>query len=310
MMRRIILTAAAIALIVLLVRMLLTVRRQVPIVVGFVTSYRSPLAPIPLADEDRSLLASLGNPGTRFFEAGSAVIYDTTPALASATADEMLATISSTLRRTKPGGPDGNMAIVHLTTIGTLDEKGHPCLIPPGTSADPAGMEEDSYLRVDRLLAGLRDALPDHVGIFVVLDACRPSTDWPLGIEDGAFTPAVEAVMAGSNLKRMWVMIPASTGQNSYSSAALGASGAVLEFVRGMRGAADAKPWGDADGRVELRELSAYLAFRVDHWAQAMFGERQTPILIATPTLPSLGRLHARRSSNCGAMPTTTKTTG
>ena len=284
MTRRIILTAAAIALIVLLVRMLLTVRRQVPIVVGFVTNYRSPLAPIPLADEDRSLLASLGNSGTRFFEPGSAVIYDTTPALASATADEMLATISTTLRRTKPGGPDGNMAIVHLTTIGTLDEKGHPCLIPPGTSADPAGMEEDSYLRVDRLLAGLRDALPEHVGIFVVLDACRPSTDWPLGIEDGAFTPAVEAVMAGSNLKRMWVMIPASTGQNSYSSAALGASGAVLEFVRGMRGAADAKPWGDADGRVELRELSAYLAFRVDHWAQAMFGERQTPILIATPS--------------------------
>ena len=67
MTRRIILTAAAIALIVLLVRMLLTVRRQVPIVVGFVTNYRSPLAPIPLADEDRLLLESLGNSGTRFF---------------------------------------------------------------------------------------------------------------------------------------------------------------------------------------------------------------------------------------------------
>jgi hypothetical protein len=78
--------------------------------------------------------------------------------------------------------------------------------------------------------------------------------------------------------------VPASTGQNSYSSAAQGASGGVLEFVRGMRGAADAKPWGDADGRVELQELSAYLAFRVDHWARAMFGERQTPILITTPS--------------------------
>lgn len=280
--RRILLTAAALALIVLLVRMLLTVRRQVPIVVGFVTNYRSPLAPIALADEDRALLASLGTPGKRFFEPGSAVIFDTSPAMATATADEMLVTLSSTLRRTKPGGPDGNMAIVHLTAIGTLDDKGRPCIIPPGTSADPAGMEEDSYLRVDRLLAGLRDALPDRIGILVVLDACRLSTDWPLGVDDGAFTPAVEALMAGSNLKRLWVMIPASTGQNSYSSAALGASGGVLEFVRGMRGAADARPWGDADGRVELRELSAYLAFRVDHWARAMFGERQTPILIAT----------------------------
>jgi hypothetical protein len=283
MARRILLTAAALALIVLLVRMLLTVRRQVPIVMGFVTNYRSPLAPIALAEEDRSLLASLGTPGKRFFEPGSAVIFDTSPAMATATADEMLVTLASALRRAKPGGPDGNMAIVHLTAIGTLDDKGRPCIIPPGTSADPAGMEEDSYLRVDRLLAGLRDALPERVGILVVLDACRPSTDWPLGVDDGAFPPAVEALMAGSNLKRLWVMVPASTGQNSYASAAQGASGAVLEFVRGMRGAADARPWGDADGRVELQELSAYLAFRVDHWARAMFGERQTPILTATP---------------------------
>jgi hypothetical protein len=176
------------------------------------------------------------------------------------------------------------MAIVHLTAIGTLDEKGRPCIIPPGTSTDPVGMEEDAYLQVDRLLAGLRDALPDRVGILVILDACRPSTDWPLGVDDGAFTPAVEALMAGSSLKRIWVMVPASTGQNSYSSATQGASSAVLEFVRGMRGAADAHPWGDADGRVELKELSAYLSFRVDRWAQAMLGERQTPILTATPS--------------------------
>jgi hypothetical protein len=284
MVRRIVLTLAALALIVLLVRMLLTVRRQVPIVVGFVTNYRSPLAPIVLADEDRSLLASLGTPGKRFFEPGSAVVYDTSPALASVNADEMLAALSSTLRRTKPGGPDGNMAIVHLTAIGTLDDKGRPCIIPPSTTTDPVGMEEDSYLQVDRLLAGLREALPDRVGILVILDACRASTDWPLGVDDGAFAPAVEAVMAGSNLKRMWVIVPASTGQNSYSSAAQGASGTVLEFVRGMRGAADARPWGDADGRVELKELSAYLSLRVDHWAQAMFGERQTPILTATPS--------------------------
>ena len=50
MVRRILLTVAAVALIVLLVRMLLTVRRQVPIVVGFITNYRSPLAPIALAE--------------------------------------------------------------------------------------------------------------------------------------------------------------------------------------------------------------------------------------------------------------------
>jgi len=282
MARRILLTAAAFALVVLLVRMLLTVRRQVPIVVGCVTSYRPPLALIPLVDEDRGLLESLGTPGKSFFDPGSAVVIDTSPALSSATADEMLTTLSSALRRTKPGGPDGAMAIVYLTAIGTLDDKGRPCVIPPGNSDDTTGMDEESYLQIDRLLAAFRDALPERVGILVVLDACRPSTDWPLGVDDGAFTPAVEALMAGSNLKRMWVMIPAATGQHSYASAAQGGSAATLEFVRGIRGAADARPWGDADGRVELQELSTYLAFRVDHWAREMLGERQTPVLIAT----------------------------
>ena len=282
MARRIMLTAASLALILLLVRMLLTVRRQVPIVVGFVYSYRFPLAPIALADEDRALIASLGTPSKRFYEPGTAVIFDVSPALASANADELLATLTATLRRVKPGGPDADMAIVHLTAIGTLDDKGRPCIVPPGTSADPAALEEDSYLSVDRLLAGLRDALPERVGILVVLDACRPSTYLPLGVDDGAFSPAVEAHMAVSNLKRMWVLVPASTGQNSYSSAALGASGAVLEFVRGMRGAADARPWGDADGCVELQELSAYLTLWVDQWARAMLGDRQTPILTST----------------------------
>ena len=282
MVRRILLTVAAIALIVLLVRMLLTVNRQVPIVVGSVTNYRPPLAIIPQAEEDRMLLASLASSGKSFFP-NSAEIFDVSPSLVTATADEMLASLTSTLRQSKPGGPDGNMAIVYLTALGTLDDKGRPCIIPPGNSEDPMGSIEDSYLPVDRLLAGLRDSLPERVGILVVLDACRPSTDWPLGVDDGAFTPSVEAIMAGSTLKRMWVMMPAATGQHCYSSAAQGASGAMLEFVRGLRGAADARPWGDANGRVGLRELAAYLAVRVDRWAVATLGDRQTPVLLASP---------------------------
>ena len=283
MVRRILLTVAAIALIVLLVRMLLTVNRQVPIVVGSVTNYRSPLAIIPQADEDRRLLASLASSEKSFFP-GSAEIFDVSSSLVTATADEMFDSLTSALRQSKPGGPDGNMAIVYLTALGTLDNKGHPCIIPPGNSEDPMESPEDSYLQVDRLLAGLRDALPEHVGILVVLDACTPSTDWPLGVDDGAFTPAVEALMAGSTLKRLWVMVPAATGQHCYSSAAQGASGAMMEFVRGLRGAADAKPWGDANGRVGLRELGAYLAVRVDRWALATLGDRQTPVLLTPPS--------------------------
>ena len=283
MTRRVILTLAACALVVVLVQMLLTVRRQVPIVMGCVASYRPPLAIIPLVDEDRTLLESLGRPGRYFFEPGSAVVYDTSPALTSATADEMVAALTSTLRRTKPGGPGGDMAIVYVTAIGTLDAEGRPCVVPPGNSDDPTGLNEESYLQVERLLNAFRDALPERIGILVVLDACRSTTDWPLGIDDGGFTPAVETLLADSALKRMWVMVPAATGQHSFASSAQGSSSAMAEFVRGLRGAADVAPWGDADGRVELRELSSYVSLHVDHRARAMLGERQTPVLISTP---------------------------
>jgi hypothetical protein len=283
MARRLLFTVAACALVVLLVRMLLTVRRQVPIVVGCVAGYRPPFAIIPLVDEDRALLELLSRPGRYFFDPGSAVVYDTSTTLASATADEMVATLASTVGRTKPGGPAGDMAIVYLTAIGTLDDKGRPCIVPPGDSDDPMGVNEEAYLQVERLLKAIRDALPERVGILVVLDACRAATDWPLGIDDGGFTPAVEALLANSGLKRLWVLVPAATGQHSFASVAQGSSNVMAEFVRGMRGAADARPWGDADGRVELRELASYLALRVDHRARAMLGERQTPVLLSPP---------------------------
>jgi hypothetical protein len=277
------LTVAACALVVVLVRMLLTVRRQVPLVVGCVASYRPPLAIIPLAAEDRGLLEALGRPGRYFFDPGSAVVHDASGSLASATAEEMASTLASTLRRTKPGGPGGDMAIVYLTAIGTVDEEGRPCVIPPGDSADPTRLDEESDLPVERLLRALRDALPERVGILVVLDACRPAIDWPLGIDSGGFTPAVETLLASSALKRIWVMVPAATGQNACTSTAQGSSSFTAEFVRGMRGAADVSPWGDADGWVELRELAAYVSQQVDERARTLLGERQTPRLLCTP---------------------------
>ncbi|MFM7520232.1 MAG: vWA domain-containing protein [Planctomycetota bacterium] len=285
-LRRVALTVAAAALVLLLVRMLLTVHRPVPIVAASITTYRPPLAIIPQAGENHLLLAGLESSG-RSFLPGSAVLHDVGPALASATADELLEGLVSALQRSKPGGPDGNMAIVYLTAIGTLDDKGHPCIVAPGNADDPTGASDDSFLRVQRLLAGLREALPERVGILVVLDACGPSNRWPLGVDDGAFTPAVETLMAGSSWKRLWVMVPAATGQIAYASRAQGGSGAMLEFARGIRGAADASPWGDADGRVELGELAAYLGERVDHWARNLLGDRQTPVLLGPAAVRS-----------------------
>ncbi|MEI8227211.1 MAG: hypothetical protein WCH77_02950, partial [Planctomycetota bacterium] len=85
--RRIGFTVGAIVLTFILIRTLLTVRRQVPIVAGFVTSYRPPLPPLELAGEDRELLQGLADTGLSFFDPGTAVFYDESEAISDATAD-------------------------------------------------------------------------------------------------------------------------------------------------------------------------------------------------------------------------------
>lgn len=280
MARRVGFSVAAVVLAVVLIRMLLTVRRQTPIVAGFVTSYRAPLPPLELALEDRELLRGLADAGKSFFDPGTAVFHDESEAIAHATADQMVTALTSRLRQVRPGGPHNDVAIVYLSATGTVDEKGRPCLVPPGASDDPVGMTEDAYLPVERLLAALRKAVPDRVNILVVLDATHAAMDWQLEIDDGAFTPAVESLLDTAALDRVWVMVPSATGQRSLASAVEGSGGFAIQFVLGMRGAADARPWGDADGRVELDELARFVADRVDRWAHAMYGDRQTPTVL------------------------------
>jgi hypothetical protein len=278
--RRIGFTVGAIVLTIMLIRTLLTVRRQVPLVVGFVTSYRPPLPPLELAGEDRELLRGLADAGLSFFDPGTAVFYDESEAISDATADQMVTALTSRLRQVRPGGPDKDVAIVYLSATGTVDEKGRPCIVPPGASEDPVSMTEDAYLPVEHLLASLRQAVPDRVNILVVLDATHAAMDWNLEIDDGGFTPAVESLLQTLALDRVWVMVPSATGQRALASAVQGSGGFAIQFALGMRGAADARPWGDADGRVELKELTRFVADRVDRWAHAMYGDRQTPTLI------------------------------
>ena len=282
--RRIGFTVGAIVLTFILIRTLLTVRRQVPIVAGFVTSYRPPLPPLELAGEDRELLQGLADTGLSFFDPGTAVFYDESEAISDATADQMVTALTSRLRQVRPGGPDKDVAIVYLSATGTVDEKGQPCIVPPGASEDPVGMKEDAYLPVKHLLTSLRRAVPDRVNILVILDATHAALDWQLEIDDGGFTPAVESLLETAALDRVWVMVPSATGQRALVSPVQGSGGFAIQFSLGMRGAADARPWGDADGRVELKELARFVADRVDRWAHAMYGDRQTPTLLPAPS--------------------------
>lgn len=280
--RRSVVTLAALALIILLVRELLTVRRFVPVVACFTSSYLAPYPPLPLVAEDRDLLTSLTHSGRYFFQPAPITLHDVTAATVRASADEMVETLTSALRGVRPGGPDDNVAIVHLSVIGTVDATGRPCIVPPGSSSDPAALNDDTFLTVDRLLTALRAAIPERARLLVVFDATRGANSWPLDIDGGAFAAGVQALMSTTSLKRTWVLLPSSAGQESHASAAAGCSIWMGGFVNGMRGAADKSPYGDRDGRVEIRELASYLASTVDHYSMETFGDRQTPLLLTS----------------------------
>ncbi|MEO1992096.1 MAG: hypothetical protein ABGW78_09215, partial [Pirellulales bacterium] len=93
---------------------------------------------------------------------------------------------------------------------------------------------------------------------------------------------AVRNAIAAGKHRKLWVLLPASTGQRSLSSPWQGGSGFAIHFARGMRGAADTSPFGDDNGEVSLDELSRYLKTQVDQWAFSVFGMRQTPILFSS----------------------------
>lgn len=52
-------------------------------------------------------------------------------------------------------------------------------------------------------------------------------------------------------------------------------------YLKGMAGEADARPFGNGDGRVELGELQAYLRDTLTYYARRYYGRDQTPEIVA-----------------------------
>ncbi len=273
-------SAAALALVVALVVLLLGMKRQVPLVAGVVWSYRTPFGPLALAEEDRRLLNGLSRAGT--LDPGTARVSDISTSLQDADADQFTAACVGSISGLRPGGPRGDMLIVHLTAIGGVDRDGRACLIMPKVAADPATADE-RWLRVDTLLARLAAARPAAAGLLVVLDACRAAHAEPMGVFDGTFAAAVAVDVRAANHERLWVVVPAGVGETACASPVDGGSLFVTAFTDGLEGVADAPPWGDDDGRVELAELAAYLGDEVDRRALVHHGRRQRPFMVPSP---------------------------
>ena len=283
------LSAVLVALVVTLVWLLLSLKRDVPVVAYFAKLYEPPLVPIRLVFEDAALLSRLSRSDGSLFRSRSIALEELGGNFTVATVDQLVKAIAERLAKVKPGGPDKDAVILYLAMLGGIDTEGRACLIPPGVSGTESSLAEGSSIAVERLLKTARAALPEKVKLLVVLDACHGGLQWPLGLVDGSFAPAVEAAVDAADLPRTWVLVPASVGQSSQAELPDGASVFARFFAAGLRGAADAARTGDRDGAVELGELVAYLTERVDHWSMSRHGARQTPVIY--PPIDRPGRV-------------------
>ena len=77
--RRIGLSVIAIGLAVTLIWTLLSLKHRVPIVAVFATTYRAPLGPIVMAEEDRQQLQRLSRSAASLFHGKSALFFDESP---------------------------------------------------------------------------------------------------------------------------------------------------------------------------------------------------------------------------------------
>jgi hypothetical protein len=210
--RRIGLTLAALALLVTLIWVLFSIKHRTPLIVGFATTYTPPLSPVVLSQEDRDLLRRLSISG-RVFRPASVVWHDASDHVQSGHGVEIVKALAAAAAQSRPGGPGNDMIFVYLAMTGTVDRDGLPCLIPPIVADVPAADESLNYIRVDRLLGELRNAVKPGTGIVLVLDSCRASLNWPLGVGDGGFSMAVESMLNESKPDRTWVLLPAGAGQ-------------------------------------------------------------------------------------------------
>jgi len=108
---------------------------------------------------------------------------------------------------------------------------------------------------------------------------------WPVREIESGFFPAIASDLIDAELAQIpdpdrLVLRSSSPGQYSVNNLATGRTAFGEYFQRGLAGDADGfLQKGSDDGRVTVHELSAFVAAKVDHWAQKNRGVRQTPRL-------------------------------
>jgi hypothetical protein len=164
--------------------------------------------------------------------------------------------------------------VLHLSSLAICRE-GKVYLLPANADAD----RPETWLPLDTVLEALRSCPTPRK--LLILDVMKPVADPRIGILHEEVADRVEQTIRGMQDCPFWVFCACSPGQVSLVSEDLHRSIFGYYLEQGLRGRADnAGPTGKTDGRITVRELASYVTGRVDRWANANRGMRQTPLLL------------------------------
>lgn len=160
--------------------------------------------------------------------------------------------------------------ILYVSALAVQTNDGDVYLLPGDALPD----DTETWLRLRDVLEKLKACPARHK--LLVLDLIPPPAPALLGSVYHDIAAAIPLELTAVPDAARGVLCCCAAGQRPHVSEELGQSVFAACFAEGLRGRADG--WAGAkDGQITVKELTAFVQARVEHWSQQERGERQTP---------------------------------
>jgi hypothetical protein len=184
--------------------------------------------------------------------------------------------------------------------LGVPDDGGGltPCLV--GNDDDLA--DPKALIPLDRVLDALKK-FPEKTRKLLILDCTSVRAHWPLGMVHNDFARALKGktfadrVAAVPNLT---VLCASDEGQRSWADLEWGQTAFSHYVLEGLRGKAEGKGGGRDDGRIDARELCAYVIDEVERWAKYNRARSQKPVVLGDKYAKDTELVGIRDSTDAG----------
>jgi len=170
--------------------------------------------------------------------------------------------------------PNVSNIIIYYAGHGAPGEESAAYMVP--VDADPATLHLNGY-RLDQLYANL--AKIPAKSVTVVLEACFSGASAGGTVISNASPVFLKAKIPA--IPKGMTVISAGKAEQMASWEENKSHGLFTKyFLTGMSGKADAKPYGNGDGRVDYAELEKYLKETLTYYARRYYGRDQTAVIV------------------------------